>query len=822
MKKKNLIILLLIPFLISILGVVTLNTTFNMIDNDILSISWDYDDTEAFKIRDESYLLKATGVNEKNYPAGAGNALVWSVENEDKNDQNVYAEIQKQGMNYYLKALKGGTVIITCQNEKGNVFRKMKVIIYDNGAIIMQPTINSSQNNIDQKLYYGEYDLKNGQKEKATFDVKIKAYPDTIANSISLVSQSENVEFDINTGIVSIKDSGDASITLGCGDESIAKNATFNFNVVDEGVNVYTYDDLLNCTNRSVEGEIVVLRKSFESLDNAYMQDEAGNVILESGNPVLKNNNVECFGNYNPSTKKFNFANEVYRFTTTYNSEYIKKWNEYVTNKGSKNTITDKIIVGLHVQKDFYGNGYTINMHNLTFPSDVIPYTDEQGNVINVPTLASGDLFRGAMPFYTLGDHNNMPLVEALGQDNVGMYVNGNNILVNDINIKNCDFGNMLSNLDTVGTVIETYGTNITIANSRLSNGRNVLRCFSTMDCNLINSLLSNSRNFLLTVGSNEYVPIDDLEKHVFTDATGKQINSTIGNFFSKNANGDAILNSYLEGGFTDSALMRNSLLSIQKAFNNESKIKDMYKGKIAIEDTYFYQSGISAIALETMFNGPFLNAAVPSTIKSILGMLQTSDGVSLDGFTATHVSGVSYPVEVVIKGNTKFYDYKNINTIDINGLITENISSFAASIDPTYAGIIDIDKIFPIKRYLIAAAQQKGQIYVNGSTSYINIPIAYYGGGLNLSTVTIEDGDAALHMGDKITIDFLEAYLELKPGSTIETLKNMMLKAVTVVSGYEPFYFECLNGDGYLFGEAPKVSDLIENAKGGKSEDEN
>ena len=42
-----------------------------------------------------------------------------------------------------------------------------------------------------------------------------------------------------------------------------------------------------------------------------------------------------------------------------------------------------------------------------------------------------------------------------------------------------------------------------------------------------------------------------------------------------------------------------------------------------------------------------------------------------------------------------------------------------------------------------------------------------------------------------------------------------MMVKAVTVVSGYEPFYFECAKGNGYLYGETPKVSDLIDNAKG-------
>ena len=46
-----------------------------------------------------------------------------------------------------------------------------------------------------------------------------------------------------------------------------------------------------------------------------------------------------------------------------------------------------------------------------------------------------------------------------------------------------------------------------------------------------------------------------------------------------------------------------------------------------------------------------------------------------------------------------------------------------------------------------------------------------------------------------------------------IESLKNMMLKSVTVVTGFEPFRFVVMKGNGYLFDKTPKVSDLIENA---------
>ena len=68
-----------------------------------------------------------------------------------------------------------------------------------------------------------------------------------------------------------------------------------------------------------------------------------------------------------------------------------------------------------------------------------------------------------------------MPLVEAFGQDNIGMYVEGNDILINDVYVRNCDFGNRLANLDTVGTVLEVSGNNIKIMNARLANGKNVL-----------------------------------------------------------------------------------------------------------------------------------------------------------------------------------------------------------------------------------------------------------------------------------------------------------------------------------------------------------
>ena len=67
MKKKNLIILLLFPFLLSVFCIITINTTYNRIDVDISYIDWKYNDMEAFQISDTTYPLVASGVNQKYY-----------------------------------------------------------------------------------------------------------------------------------------------------------------------------------------------------------------------------------------------------------------------------------------------------------------------------------------------------------------------------------------------------------------------------------------------------------------------------------------------------------------------------------------------------------------------------------------------------------------------------------------------------------------------------------------------------------------------------------------------------------------------------------
>lgn len=799
MKKKNLIILLIIPFIISLLGIVTINISINTFYGDITGIEWEYDDVEAFQLKENvKYELKATPLNASNAPLDSGNGLIWTCENKDTTLEQNVADIVYENDKYYLKTNINGETIITCSNFKGNVFRKMTAVVYTDGVIILTPSIASSQNNIDENIYYGQYDLVNNEKKEATIAMNIKCIPEDLAETVYVKEQSNNIQVNIDARKINVIGTGDAYLSIGVIGASSIAPSSFEFKIIENGVNVYSYNDLLSCTNRSSNGEIICLRKSFETNENLKLNSS---------------NNLELFGTYNSKERKYNFEDEVYRFETTANQEFIKQWNDYADDSNGYKDVDNRVIAGLRVQKDFYGNGYTINLHNLTYPSETIPV---EGTDIEVPTLGLHDLFRGPLPYYTLGDPNGMPMVTAYGQDNIGVYVDGDNITINDVNIKNCELKGSLSFLSTVGTVMDVNGDNVTIKNSRLSNGKNILRCFSTQNFIIDNSLLSNAMNFLMNVGANEYLTYDETTIYDFVASTGETINTTLYDYVGyEDTQGDNDLLSFLMGNFDNKENMRNSLLTLQNVLNHFGSTKDIFKGTITINDTFFYNSGISSIALESAFNGPFLYSAMPSLITSIFSGMEM-DNQKVVPYTPTKIGGTSYPVKVDINGKTKFYDYKDSSQIDISGLIYENISVIASEVFGKEASI-NIDTIFPIKPMLLSQARSNNYVYRNNEKEFINIPIAYYGGGLNLSQVNIDGLENDEEIGNQLEIDFLSNYLNLVGNGEdiMGMMKDVMLKCVTLVSGFEPFKFVCIKGNGYLYGEAPKVSDLIANAKG-------
>ena len=813
MKKKNLAILLIFPFLISLFCIFAVNVTYNRIDVDISYIEWDYNDMEAFQISESGYLLKADGVNQRYYKATDGGELVWSVKNKSTEEAEPCAEIVKLGGKYYLMALREGEVIVTCSNKAGNVYRHMTGVIYKDAAILLYPKVGSSQTNIDSTLYYGQYDHTAGTP--AQIEMTMMVVPSSAEQELDISCTEDNISFDPTTDIITITGTGKAELTLSL-PSGLAQPQSFSFEIVEGGVNVYNYDDLMNCTNRSESGEIVVLRRSFESVSNAYVLDSDGKPVKTDDGLMKRSDKVECFGNYDPKTGKFSFGDEVYTFTTTYNRNYIDQWNEFAKTDGGYSEISDKVIAGIHVQKDFYGNGFTINLHNLTYPYAYVPMTLESGEVVRIPQLTADNLFRGPLALYALGDPNNQPFLQLYGQDNVGMYVDGDDITVNDVNLKNCEFGDRLANLATTGTVLEVAGDNVTVKNSLISNGKNVVRSFSSMGFLLDNCMLSNSQNFLFLTGANEFEPVDTSAIADFYALDGTQQQALIDSYISIGGEGDTIINNFLTTVYNSSEQkesVKKSLLAIQDALNTSKDMEGKFKGNTVINDCYFYRSGISSICLESLFNSPFMETSSPSMISSVIGEV-----LGAFPYMPTHVSGTSYPVHVNISGNTKFYDYKKASDIDLGGLLYESVTETANSV--LGEGTVDLDKIFPLKSMAIQRAKTQGAVMKDPNTGeeYVNIPITYYGGGLNLSEVTLSGYENSHTMGGKTEINLLETYVNIQStgNSNMDMLSCAMRRVVPAVAGFEPFAFS-FTMDEDLYGKAPKVEDLSENLRSSK-----
>ena len=825
-SKKNLVVLLIMPFAISILSFTAINMTFNLIDNDILDIDWKYNDNESFALINDQYAhkLSATAINDRNYPTAQ--SLVWNVYNADENDLVEHAKIVTRGKDSFLHTLSVGNVVITVSNDKGNVQKKMNAIIYSGNVIVFNTKEKSSQNNVDAEAYYGEYDLNNqGSKVFSSFEYVVTSECMNKDSKAVLVANSNNVEVDESKNLVKFRSHGDAYLTFGFDSPSYTETATYTFKIVENGVNVYSYDDLMKCTNKSrAGGEIVVMRRNLESYSNTYILDANG-----KSTGAKKNAQTELFGNYNNG--KYSFKNDIYKFETKYNQEYIKQWNEFAkTNSGYK-TVSNQVNVGIHVTKDFYGNGYTINLHNLTYPYQTMSVIDQDGNTQVVPSLSDDNLFRGPLPYYTLGDPNNMPLVTAYGQDNIGMYVEGDNITINDLVIKNCDFGNNLANLDTVGTVMEVYGSNITVKNSRLSNGKTVFRSFGDKakeNHNIVldNDMISYSRNFLVATGNYNFNKVDGSRSYQFVHEDGHRQMRNIDEYLevregSEKSDGDNAISDYLMGEDKYGYLLE-SMRSIQAGLDLR-KPADRYYGDMTIKDVLFYRSGISSIAFESLFNGPFLYNSIPSAIgETLSGDRFMIDNSSVVPLLPKEVGGISYPVEVQLNGNTKFYDYKTSSILDISGLVGENISTVISTIAPNYEGLITLDKLFPIKNVLLSEGKEIGAVYNKDEGTNLNIPIAFYGGGLNTSRITCDESfiykDHLINLDDDtsnidtLDVDFLKNYADMPKGDNM--LANAALKMVTIVTGFNPFKFVLSKGDGYLYNEAPKVQELINNAK--------
>lgn len=822
MKKSNLAILLLAPFVIAFLGIVSVSAAYSVLDKDIEGIDWDYQDREAFKISNTGYLLKATPVYDSKQPLAYGNDLVWERDSDGKE----FASLEQKDNSYYLYAKKEGTFSLTCSNRKGNVHRSREAVIYDKAAILFLPEIPTSQNNLDSTTYYGQYDLDaDNHKKQASFIYKTKVIPNDLASTLRRADHSDNVDYDVSSGKVSVKAGGDAYITMSCGySDSDSKESTLKFSIVDGGVNVYDYAQLRACTNDSKDGEPVVLRKNFETLKNTYQMD-GKKVIYKENKPVEKSENTTLFGYY---SEKDGATFTPYVFSRNDSTEYVDKWNENCKKDTSLKTMDKTLRAAVHVQKSFYGNGYKRNFHDLIYPSKTKTVTIN-GTNREIPTSGQNDLYKGPSYSYALGDPKNRPLIAVYGQDNVGRYVDKGNVIIDDVDVRNCNTPSSLSFLKTCGSVRDVEADNVSLLYSRLSCGKNVLRVFQSRNRLVKNCRLSNARNFLIDTGTNDYIKLDGSKKSEYQKRDGNKVNRSLDDYLT--GPGDDLRGSgYFSGNAENRASLKKSLDSLWNGRRQTSSAEDNYKGTRTIDTCYFYRSGIASIGIESVFEGPFRYNNTPSAVMSFRNLFSSRSVGNGSSSRIPYIPngrfGISYPVSIKITGKTRFYDYKEISQMDITGLIEENFSTILSSLpkslqDKVYEIFrrnpngdkevsISIDDFFPIKPAIQQLASNKGCYYsgtLPGSETsgqYRNLPVAYYGGGVNLSSVDRSERNGVSHFQEAVPLDLIQYYLDHGSG-----VRGRLYKIVSFFTGFEPFKFTRQKADGEWFGLAPNVSEL-------------
>ena len=822
MKNKTLIILLIIPFvigLISFVSVVLLNIN---VASDISGINFSYRDQEGFKISDAGYELKATPIMDDVLILAPDNELTWYI----KEDTDVAKIEEDESNNYYLYALKEGECTVVCSNIKKSVEREFKAIIYENGTILINPKYRSSGQQVEPTRYFGMYDLSydevkldNANKVNAKIEFDIDVVGDTVTNGkVSVLEKSDNITYSNNTMTINSY-SENSYFTLVSTEQPFITN-TYTFNVVKDGVNVYNYNDLLMCTNFSSSGEIVVMQTSLGSLREVY---EGKNVEIDptySSQGIYKyeidpsftkkEGNISLFGNYDEKSGTFNFANELVYMETTYNHKFIDDYNS----KYGKNISTD-IKVGIKAQKDFYGNGFSINMNNLCFPNN--------GKIdINLKKLApdyTKDYFFGPLAYVTIGDpsQNDNVIVKAYGQDNVGLLLDADGITLNDLRIQNIDDNSNKRNYAFTGTVVEVMGKDVTIKNSTIRLGKNLVRAFDTKNLLIKNSILTRSSEFNLKVGSNVIKPYDTT-KIVNVTIGGKSYSVPFNDFFDINSTNVASANMILEeflglnssGIFLNNDEMYEALRVLQDALDTDTN--EEYGSEVTLDGVLFDDSGLFSIGLESEFNGPFLYNGGSMTIISTLGGLLQSE-------IPNQIGGTSLPSKINIIGNTKFYDWKKYNDIDTSSLIEERISSMISS-DQSGENILTIDDFFPMKPILRDMCKSKGLMYYKDDEEYINTMIAYYGGGANNSTIINNISSDVNTFSEELNVNLLtnlDKYIGSFGDDLLNLLAKVLSKCVLFAAGFEPFKFITnggisLNDTPELFNENPQVSDLKAN----------
>lgn len=491
-------------------------------------------------------------------------------------------------------------------------------------------------------------------------------------------SDERIIKIDDNGSFYLCGESGTVKLMV-CDKMNPTINASLTLNVVNNGINIATYDELMEITTKVIGKEYVIVLK--DDIKLAPKLENSGSTF------DYELYAKSCVTMINPTTDVTYYKN-------------IQKLD------------LAKIKYAVEISTDIYGNGYAISADNLTWqlykkygyrlyrgPLDLVRYNkDYNGSENNLAVKSQDDII-----FVVLRDNINIINVELKGCNDESLIdVNGN-------------FD--LTNLDYCGTVLEIIGNNCNIKYSRINNGRNVVRVFgkayqednvnattSRISTTIANTLFTNAREFLLRIGTNQIVRNERVVNKMINNPTIDDYNHAA---------------PYLMNGSTNYEINNNNYLD--EYFYNNFILTD-----VTVQDSVFMNAGLFSVGLDTMFGGLVLHG------WDFNDSFKFGSELGWGG-----VSGTSYPALLRLKGDVRFYDWKKVSTVNSDTLI-EGLKNSDGSLSTIASKIgfnLDFSKLLSeyYKDHESILASYEGEPYVNGA-------IAYFGGGKNYSCVDTSD----------------------------------------------------------------------------------
>lgn len=839
MKKGVLAILLIFPFLIAFLAFATSDYLIKGVEQDIDDIILPYDSLQPFGLKDGAVKLEATPVYNEKYPLSNGNDISFKAVSEEQD----IIRIEERTDGYYLVPLAEGQAEVIASNKKGNVSKRFTALVYgEDGAIVVTLDHPFSSAGIGRTYYWGTDDMAydsidspySKHQAKFTFSARVVGNDGMGINDFAL-EHSDNLRIDLNKSEVTVLGPGEAYFRFSHPFSTSTPPTEITFTAV-EGVNVYSYADLIKATNLSAAGEPVVLHVNLDSKENYDKLPEASR------------KDVAVFGEIDGVVDPENY---VYDFEATYNHDFASWWNN--SSKTSYD-IGITLHAGIRLRHSLYGNGFLINGHDLCYPSSF--KTMEDGTIVPSFGVDGKDIFRGPLiyisagnPYTPYGDSQISgvePLLVVYGQDNSLIYADGDNITIDNLRLRNADFGNNYQNLSTAGTGIEILGDNVRVSNSVISSARTLVRSYSSLT-EVDNCLLQKCLEFGIKTGANESNKVDYSKKITYSDAYGKQHETIVSNYllpgdFSgsfkpenlKDGRADSVLtngvflnnqaNVFVGDGLMHTYVPRDSMTFdqiidqteiIQEALTNENGYVDAsgnkkYYNELLIRDCFFSDCYVAPVIIDSYCNGPFLEASISSMFKLILGMYMQD--------IPTGLARTMAPSLVTFEGDNRFYTYQKTTDLGFDSLIYDDIDTFIN----LHGGVPDIpanvgeDDYLPLRQML----SRSSSVYRVGEDDYIATPIMKMGGGTNLSDVVLDES-----LKSSLKIEALNCYRETLSRKAVmvpdnefmdhheaiySTMVVALSRAASNIFGFEDYVFYCYDPEqAPYFGQTPSLSEL-------------